>query len=171
MDMALYESRSTPAPIEYSHFIAGEWKAGTSRETIPLMNPATGNMLATIASGTPADIDRAVAAANDAAALWAGSDPGERQALFIEIARRLRAGEAPSAVVSELARPALPAQALAFDFGHGRVAVLGEAGMLTAQIVRFDDGRPPVRFGLNTEGHDDQQFALNLMHWLSRLAP
>ena len=88
-----------------------------------------------------------------------------------EIARRLRAGEAPSAVVSELARPALPAQALAFDFGHGRVAVLGEAGMLTAQIVRFDDGRPPVRFGLNTEGHDDQQFALNLMHWLSRLAP
>lgn len=88
-----------------------------------------------------------------------------------DIVHRLRTGEALSSVMSQLARPALPAQALAFDFGAGRVAVLGEAGMLTAQIVRFDDGRPPVRFGLNTEGHDDQQFALNLLHWLSRLLP
>ena len=88
-----------------------------------------------------------------------------------EIARRLRAGDAPSTVGSELASPALPAQALALEFGAGRVAVLGEAGMLTAQIVQFDDGRALIRFGLNTEGHDDQQFALNLMHWLSRLAP
>lgn len=88
-----------------------------------------------------------------------------------QIRRRLRAGEPSEAVLAELARPALPAQGLAFPFGRGRVVVLGEAGMLTAQIVRFDDGRPPHRFGLNTEGHDDQQFALNLMHWLSRLLP
>jgi hypothetical protein len=27
------------------------------------------------------------------------------------------------------------------------------------------------RFGLNTDGHDDQQFALNALHWLSRLLP
>ena len=51
--------------------------------------------------------------------------------------------------------------------------VLEEAGMLTAQIVRFPDqpDREPVRMGLNTTGHDDQQFVLNLMHWLSRLLP
>ena len=53
------------------------------------------------------------------------------------------------------------------------MVVLGEAAMLTAQIIRFPDqpDRAPVRFGLNTEGHDDQQFALNLAHWLSRLIP
>ena len=75
--------------------------------------------------------------------------------------------------LSRYTRPALPAQGLAFSFGRGRVVVLGEAAMLTAQIIRFPDqpDRAPVRFGLNTEGHDDQQFALNLAHWLSRLIP
>lgn len=89
------------------------------------------------------------------------------------IRRRLRAGEDQSVVLAELSRPALPAQGLAFRFGEGRVVVLGEAGMLTAQIVRFPDrpDRQPVRMGLNTSGHDDQQFALNMMHWLSRLLP
>lgn len=89
------------------------------------------------------------------------------------IRRRLRAGEDPAAVLAELSRPASPAQGLAFAFGAGRVVVLGEAGLLTAQIVRFPDqpGRQPIRMGLNTPGHDDQQFALNLMHWLSRLLP
>lgn len=88
-----------------------------------------------------------------------------------EIDRRLEAGEAADAVLGELARPALPAQGLAFEHGRGRVVVLGEAGMLTAQVVRFpaDSGREDVVFGLQTPGHDDQQFALNLLHWLSRL--
>ena len=89
------------------------------------------------------------------------------------IRSRLRAGETSGAVIAELSRPSLPAQGLAFRFGEGRVVVLGEAGMLTAQIVRFPDqpDREPVRMGLNTAGHDDQQFVLNLMHWLSRLLP
>ncbi|WP_292122061.1 DUF4350 domain-containing protein [Brevundimonas sp.] len=89
------------------------------------------------------------------------------------IRSRLRAGENPQTVMDELTRPALPAQGLAMPFGDGRVVVLGEAGMLTAQVVGFPDqpDREPFRFGLNTEGHDDQQFALNLMHWLSRLTP
>jgi hypothetical protein len=88
-----------------------------------------------------------------------------------DIDRRLEAGEAADAVAAELARPALPAQGLAFAHGEGRVVVLGEAGMLTAQVVRFpaDSGREDVVFGLQTPGHDDQQFALNVLHWLSRL--
>lgn len=86
-----------------------------------------------------------------------------------QIHQRLDAGEDAATVFGELSRPALPAQGLAFDHGAGRVVVLGEAGMLTAQMVRYDDGREPFRFGLHTEGHDDQQFALNILHWLSRL--
>jgi hypothetical protein len=88
-----------------------------------------------------------------------------------QIDQRLGAGEPSEAVLAELARPALPAQGLAFEHGQGRVVVLGEAGMLTAQIVRFpaDSGRADTVFGLQTPGHDDQQFALNLLHWLSRL--
>lgn len=56
------------------------------------------------------------------------------------------------------------AQGLALEFGRGRVVVLGEAAMLTAQLTR--DDKP---FGMQVAGIDNRQFALNVMHWLSRL--
>jgi hypothetical protein len=54
------------------------------------------------------------------------------------------------------------AQGLAFTYGKGRVVVLGEAAMLTAQVYKGD------HFGMNTPGCDNQQFALNIVHWLTR---
>jgi len=59
-------------------------------------------------------------------------------------------------------QPAGDSQGLAFEFGQGRVVVLGEAGMLTAQV---ESGRP---FGMNSDP-ENRQFALNVVHWLSRL--
>jgi hypothetical protein len=63
------------------------------------------------------------------------------------------------------------AQGIAMKFGKGRVVILGEAGMFSAQIVRFDDGnrQREMKFGMNVPGHDDRQFALNVLHWLSGL--
>ncbi|HVG46325.1 MAG TPA: DUF4350 domain-containing protein [Longimicrobium sp.] len=60
------------------------------------------------------------------------------------------------------------AQGLALTVGSGRVVILGEAAMLSAQVVNLP-GREPMRMGMNVPGHDDQQFALNVLHWLSRL--
>ncbi len=54
------------------------------------------------------------------------------------------------------------AQGLALECGKGRVVILGEAGMLTAQVA---EGEP---FGMNIPGNDNRQLALNIMHWLSR---
>lgn len=59
-------------------------------------------------------------------------------------------------------------QGLAMRFGEGRLVVLGEAGFLSAQLVRWPDGTE-MRFGMNVPGNDNQQFALNVMHWLSGL--
>lgn len=56
------------------------------------------------------------------------------------------------------------AQGLALGFGKGRLVVLGEAAMLTAQVAR--KGFP---FGMNLPNIDNRQLALNIMHWLSRL--
>lgn len=55
-------------------------------------------------------------------------------------------------------------QGLAFNVGKGRVVVLGEAAMLTAQIDRTGSA-----FGMGVPGTDDRQFVLNVAHWLSRL--
>jgi len=54
------------------------------------------------------------------------------------------------------------AQGLAFEYGKGRVVVLGEAAMLTAQVYKDD------HFGINSPDCDNQQFALNVIHWLTR---
>lgn len=56
-------------------------------------------------------------------------------------------------------------QGIAFDFGKGRVVMLAEAAMLTAQL----DGRTKQPFGMNVQGIDNRQLALNIMHWLSRI--
>lgn len=82
---------------------------------------------------------------------------------------RIAAGEAAEAVLAELSKPALPAQALAFTHGAGRVVVLGEAGMLSAQRVRFPDGRD-MRFGMNVSP-GNARFGLNILHWLTGLLP
>jgi hypothetical protein len=58
------------------------------------------------------------------------------------------------------------AQAVALEHGAGRVVVLAEAAMITAQAARLPDGGT-LRFGMNREGTDNRQFALNVMHWLA----
>lgn len=56
-------------------------------------------------------------------------------------------------------------QGLAMNFGKGRVVVLGEAAMLSAQLSGAT-GKP---FGMNRAGIDNRQLALNIVHWLSGL--
>lgn len=56
------------------------------------------------------------------------------------------------------------AQGLAFELGKGRVVVLGDAAMLTAQVAARG-----FRFGMNVSGTDNRQLALNIVHWLSGL--
>jgi hypothetical protein len=55
------------------------------------------------------------------------------------------------------------AQGIAFRLGKGRVVVLADSAMLTAQITGSDH-RP---FGMNISDIDNKQLALNIMHWLS----
>lgn len=57
------------------------------------------------------------------------------------------------------------AQAVAIAFGKGRVVVLGEAALLSAQLAAGDK----TPFGMNRKGIDNRQLGLNIMHWLSRL--
>jgi len=64
--------------------------------------------------------------------------------------------------------PVSGAQAVAFTHGSGRVVVVGESSMLTALVLTPEDGSPE-RVGLTVVGRDNQQFALNVMHWLSKL--
>jgi aldehyde dehydrogenase len=76
---------------EYGHFIGGEWINASTNRTIDLLNPATGDKLATIQAGSGVDAVRAVAAAKNAFPKWSQTSAQQRQELLIEFVRRLKA--------------------------------------------------------------------------------
>ncbi len=75
------------------------------------------------------------------------------------------AKDAPDRSAEEGVSVAGQSQATAFKFGKGHVVILGEAAMLSAQVV----GPQSLPMGMNVPGSDNKQLALNIMHWLSGL--
>jgi len=68
-------------------FIGGEWVDGSSDESQPVWNPATGEVIAEVPKATAEDVDRAVAAAKKAYEdVWFDSTPKERQAALLAMA-------------------------------------------------------------------------------------
>ena len=70
----------------YQHYINGEWVSAAEGGTFETVNPYTGNAWATIAKGTAADVDLAVAAASNAFEAWAETTPSARGRLLMKLA-------------------------------------------------------------------------------------
>jgi betaine-aldehyde dehydrogenase len=95
------------------NFIGGEW-VEPSGGTDTVYNPATGEELAQAPVSTPADVDRAVKAAEDAFAGWSNTTPGERALALIRLADALEEhGEELAAL--EIANAGKPASAFKND--------------------------------------------------------
>ncbi len=58
------------------------------------------------------------------------------------------------------------AEGVAFEFGRGRVVMLGDAAVLTSQVTHV--AGKDITYGMAYTGSDDRQLALNIMHWLMR---
>ena len=59
-------------------YINGEWREGSAGERFDVVDPATGEVIATVSDATAEDAQAAVDAAAAAAADWAGRSPRER---------------------------------------------------------------------------------------------
>ena len=67
-------------------FIGGRWRAADTRETLPLLNPSDGSLLAQIARGGVADVDAAVAAAQAALdGSWGALSAAERGRILLKM--------------------------------------------------------------------------------------
>jgi malonate-semialdehyde dehydrogenase (acetylating) / methylmalonate-semialdehyde dehydrogenase len=68
---------------ELRNYIGGAWTAASGAEALPVVNPATGEMLATVPLSPASEVDRAVSAAAQAFPGWRRTPPGDRvQCLF-----------------------------------------------------------------------------------------
>ena len=72
------------------HYIGGEWDDGQSTETFESTNPATGETLGEFQRGTDADVDRALAAAEDAFEEWSSLSYIDRAEYLWDIYHELR---------------------------------------------------------------------------------
>ena len=73
-------------------FINGEWRPSSDGATSAVINPATGNVAATVAAGTASDVDAAVAAAKAAFedGRWSGLSGRERSRVLTKAALLIR---------------------------------------------------------------------------------
>ena len=88
-------------------FVNGKWVDSTATESIPVVNPATEETIASVPRGTAEDVDLAARAAGEAFVQWSQSPVEERTAVLRRIARILesRADELTNTMVSEVGTP------------------------------------------------------------------
>jgi phenylacetaldehyde dehydrogenase len=103
-----------PAPIppavgeflarEHKLLIGGEWVAAADGGTLPTYDPATGELLATVAAGAAEDVDRAVRAARSAFEdpAWRQMGPSERGRLVWRLADLIEQHAEEFAVIDSL---------------------------------------------------------------------
>ena len=105
-------------------YIDGEWRKGAAGERFDVLNPATEEVLASVASAEIADADAALDAAEAAFADWAGRKPRERA----EVLRK--AFELMTARLEEFAR------LITLENGKARGDAMGEA-TYSAEFFRW----------------------------------
>ncbi len=72
---------------QHKNFVGGEWVDAADGGTMEVLNPATGETIAEVPSGTAADVDRAVEAAKKALPEWLETTPQERSELLLKLAQ------------------------------------------------------------------------------------
>ena len=87
-----WTSRAAALTFRDKAFIGGRFVDAASGETFDCINPATGEVLAQVASCDEEDVNRAVTAARNAfeAGSWSRAAPGERKAVLLKLADLIR---------------------------------------------------------------------------------
>src|SRR5438034_1951078 len=90
------------------NFVGGEWVDAAEGGTMEVINPATGETIAEVPSGTEADVDRAVEAAKAALPEWLETTPGERADMLLKLADAIEehAGELADVESRNVGKPA-----------------------------------------------------------------
>jgi len=105
-------------------YIDGAWVPSSGSDTIEVVNPSTEQVIAAVPAGTPADVDRAVAAAKAAFQTWGFTSKDERGKYVQAIAEGLaaRSQEIAEVISSELGMPLMWANMIQAGLPAGNMA-------------------------------------------------
>jgi acyl-CoA reductase-like NAD-dependent aldehyde dehydrogenase len=101
--------------------IGGEWRQAAAHEELEVVNPATGEIVATVPAGKPEDVELAVATAKRAFAEWSKTDVEKRAAILTKAAELIQqnAKELAATLTSEQGKPIAEAMGEVTHLAHG----------------------------------------------------
>ena len=104
-------------------YIDGAWVDPVAKKTMPVVNPATEEAMYDVALGSPADVDKAVAAARRAFVTFSQTTREERIALLTKIAEiyKSRMADIGTAISDEMGAPLGFAQKIQAGAGLGHI--------------------------------------------------
>ncbi len=105
-------------------YIDGQWVSPSGTGAIEVINPSTEEVVGHVPEGTPADIDRAVAAAAHAFETWGFTEKDERRKIIQGIAEGLaaRSDEIAETISSELGMPIMYSTLIQAGLPSGNMA-------------------------------------------------
>ena len=138
---------------EYLKFyIDGRWVDPAEPKTADVINPATEEVSGRISLGSPADVEKAVAAARRAFPSWSQTSREERLAILraIKAEYERRQGEIGAAITEEMGAPASLANGFHVFLGAGHLQTVIEV------LERFEEQSWPgnVRQLANAVAHE-----------------
>lgn len=140
-------------------YIDGQWQKPQGSDVAEVVNPATEELVARVAMGNGADVDRAVAAARAAFAGWSQTPPAQRAEYLDRIAAGIeaRTADLADAITAEMGSPcslvkptqignplftfkeaAELARTYQFESDHGKTHVIREAIGVCAMITPWN---------------------------------
>src|SRR3954471_2048842 len=107
--------------VEAAMLIGGEWLKASAGEEIEVVNPATEDIVATVPSGAPADVELAVATAKRAFGEWSRTDVEARAAILAKAADLIHAHaeELAQTLTAEQGKPVAEAIGEVNHLAHG----------------------------------------------------
>ncbi len=121
-----------------SHFVGGQYVEDTDGPEIPVIYPATGEVIATVYGATPAIVEQALAAADAAQAEWAALTGRERGRILTRAAAIIRERNRELSILETYDTGKPLSETLVADATSGADALEyfgGMAGTLTGQYI------------------------------------
>ncbi|MGW4126943.1 acetaldehyde dehydrogenase ExaC [Amycolatopsis japonica] len=152
--MAKYAAPNTEGSVvsyesRYDHYIGGEYVPPASGQYFENPTPVTGQVFTEVARGTAADIDRALDAAEGAAAAWGRTSVDERANVLLRVADRMEQNLEAIAVAESWENGKPVRETLAADIPLAIDHFRYFAGALRAQeggISQIDDNTVAYHF-------------------------
>ena len=121
-------------------YLAGRWRPSSDGARVDVLDPATEEVVATVPDATDADVDAALAAADEGFRLWRGTGAWDRSAVLRETARIIRdeVDRFAAVMTAELSKP----------LGQSRAEVLSAAD----QFDWYADEARRI-YGRTVDGH------------------